>query len=336
VNAELAHPFALVLLVVPLALGALAFWRRRRGQPTLRLSTLAPLLAAPRGLRVRTRWLGAAGRLVVLALVVVALARPRVGEELERVTTEGVDIVLALDTSGSMLAEDMASATGGRQSRLDAAKEVASTFVQGRSADRIGLLTFDEATVPRSPPTLDYGVLLDFLGQVHVQDEGGRTAVGMALVSAVGRLRESQAKTKVVILVTDGRNNAGRIEPLDAAEMARLLGVRVYAIGIGSRGPAPYPVRSAFGRVSYRNVQSDIDEETLQAIADATGGEYFRATARGELEGIFRRIDDLEKTEMEVERHVLHHEHFPPFVRVAAALFAALMTAGATLWRTFP
>jgi len=277
-----------------------------------------------------------AGRLLVLALIAVALARPQAGETLDTVKTEGVDIVIALDVSGSMLAEDMTTADGKRESRIDAAKEVAADFIRGRTADRIGLLTFEEATVPRCPPTLDYGVLLDFLSEVRVDDEGGRTALGMALASAVGRLRESKAASRVVILVTDGRNNAGRIEPADAAEMARLLGVRVHAIGIGSRGPAPYPVRTAFGRITYRNVQSDIDEDTLREVADATGGEYFRATDRAELQRIFQRIDSMEKTEIEVEHHVLHHEHFPPFVRAAAALFALTALAGATLWRTAP
>jgi Ca-activated chloride channel family protein len=335
-TAELAHPLALVLLAVPALLAAWFAWRRHRQRPALRLPTVAPLLAAPRGVRARSHWLVHAGRLAALALVVVALARPRVGETLETVTTEGVDIVVALDVSGSMLAEDMVSREGRRQGRLDAAKEVAADFVAGRTADRIGLLTFDEATVPRCPPTLDHGVLLDFLGEVAIDDEGGRTAIGMAVASAVGRLRDSEARSRVVLLVTDGRNNAGRIEPADAAEMARLLGVKVHAIGIGSRGPAPYPVRSAFGRVTYRQVQSDIDEETLGQVAELTGGEYFRATDRAELQRVFERIDQMEKTEIEVEHHVRHDEHFPSYVRAAAALFALTALLGATLWRTFP
>lgn len=333
---DLAHPAALALLAVPALLAGWWAWRRHRQRPALRLPTVDPLVAAPRGVRARTRWLVVALRLAVLALAAVALARPRVGETLESVTAEGVDIVVALDASGSMLAEDMVSRDGRRQNRLEAAKEVAADFVRGRTADRIGLLTFDEATVPRCPPTLDYGVLLDFLEQVAIDDEGGRTALGMALASAVGRLRESEAQSRVVILVTDGRNNAGRIEPADAAEMARLLGVKVHCIGIGSRGPAPFPVRSAFGRVTYRHVRSDIDEETLEKVAGLTGGEYFRATDRSELQRIFERIDEMETTEIDVERHVLHHERFPSYVRAAASLLALTSLLGAAVWRTFP
>lgn len=332
---ELAWPWALALLALPALAAVWAAWRGRSLRPALRVPSLAGLTDAPRSLRLRLRPLLVLGRLLVLVLLVLAVARPRLGESYETVTTEGIDIVIALDTSGSMLAEDMTSG-GARVNRLQAAKEVAADFVDGRTADRIGLISFDELAVPRCPPTLDYGVLLDLLSQVEIDDEGGKTAIGTALASAVNRLRESGADSRVVILVTDGRSNAGRVEPSDAAEMARLLGVRVYTVGIGTRGEALYPVRGPFGVRSYQRIRSDIDEETLKEIARTTGGEYFRATHRGELEGIFDLVDELERTEIEVEEHVRHRELFPEILRAAGSLLALVLLAGATWWRTSP
>jgi len=332
---DFAHPWALLLLLLPALSAVWVAWRGRRLRPVLRMPSLAGLGAVPRGWRVRLRPVVTVGRILVLALVATAIARPRLGQSYETVTAEGIDIVLALDTSGSMLAEDMAGA-GGRINRLQAAKEVAADFVRKREADRIGLLSFDEVAVPRCPPTLDYGVLLDLLAQVEIDGEGGKTAIGTALASAINRLRESEAESRIVILVTDGRSNAGRVEPTDAAEMARLLGVRVYTIGIGTRGEAPYPVRGPFGMRSYQRIRSDIDEETLKTIADKTGGEYFRATHRGELDRIFELVDELERTEIEVNEHVRHRELFPELVRAAAALLALALIGGATIWRTLP
>jgi len=333
---ELVHPWVLALLALPLLLAAWAWTRRRSWRPTLRVPGLAGLEGVPRTLRLRSRPLAQLARVLALALVVVALARPRAGEVFETVSTEGVDIVLALDTSGSMLAEDMAGEHGGRVNRLQAAKEVAARFVRGRTADRIGLISFDEITVPRSPPTLDYGVLLDFLSEVEIADSAGRTAIGDALASAINRLRDSTAARRIIILVTDGRSNAGRFTPEDAAEMARLLGIRIYAIGIGTEGEAPYPVKGPFGVRAHQRIKTDIDEETLRAVAQATDGYYFRATRRAELESIFEHVDELERTEMEVEQHVRHQEHFPFLTRAGAVLLALALVGSATWWRTVP
>ncbi len=331
---ELAHPWALVLLVVPLLLAAWN-WRRRR-RPSLRVPTMTAFGGAPTSWRVRTFPLVQVGRLLALTLGVVALARPRGGERLQTVTTEGIDIMVALDTSGSMLAEDMQDAQGRRVNRIDAAKQVVADFVARRTADRIGLLSFDELTVPRCPPTLDYGVLLDFLGQVEVLGPGGRTAIGSALASALNRLRESKAKSRVIVLVTDGRNNAGRIDPVDAAAMAKVLGVRIHAIAVGTRGLADFPVEGVFGQREYRKVRSDVDEDTLRKIADATGGRFFRATDRDELDQIFEQLDRLEKTRIEVEHHVQYDERFATIVRCAFVVLALAALGGATIWRTFP
>jgi Ca-activated chloride channel family protein len=330
---ELAHPWALLLALVPLA--ALAWRQLRRERPSLRVPALA---AFPRrtSWRVRLRFLPVAARVLALLLAVVALARPRERDLVERSTTEGVDIMVALDTSGSMLAEDMTSASGAQQNRFDAAKDVIADFVRRRPSDRIGLLTFDSASVPRCPPTLDTEVFLEFLDQVELDLEGGLTAIGAGLASAVNRLKDSPAKSRVIILVTDGRNTTGRIEPVDAAEIARVMGLRVYTVGVGTKGLAPYPVPGAFGRIEYRRVPADVDDETLQLIADRTNGRYFRATDRDELQGIFEDIDRLEKSVIDVQRHVRWRELFPPFAGAAAALAVLGIVGSATLWRTFP
>ena len=331
---ELAYPWVLLLALVPLAIVALR-WRRVE-RPALRVPSVSAVAAGPRGWRVRTRWAPAAARVLALLLLAVALARPRGGSLVETSTTEGIDIMIALDTSGSMLAEDMTSSSGKRENRVTAAKEVVSDFVHHRVADRIGLLTFDQASVPRCPPTLDYGVLLDFLGQVEVDPEGGGTALGSGLASAVSRLRSSKAASRVIVLVTDGRNNAGRIEPLDAAQIAALLGQRVYTVGVGTRGLADYPMRGAFGRVEYRKIEADVDEDSLMAIAARTHGRYFRATDRDELQQIFTEIDRLEKSEIDVQRHVRYRELFPPLARACAILAVLGALGGLTAWRTFP
>jgi Ca-activated chloride channel family protein len=330
---ELAHPFLLLLALVPVALVAVAWWRR--GRPALRLPDVSAW-AHVSGWRARTLRLPLVLKGAALVLLAIALARPRGGEVQESVSTEGIDIVVALDLSVSMLSEDMGALPGQRKNRLDAAKEVIQSFIDRRRADRIGYVTFDEASVPRCPPTMDHDVLSDFVRRSEVDPESSGTALGSGLASAVNRLKDSKAKSRVVILVTDGRNNSGFISPDDAAEIARLMGVKVYAIGVGTRGEAPLPVRGPFGRVEYRMVRADVDETGLQRIADATSGRYYRATHGGELEQIFEDIDKLEKTEIEVERHVRWREAYPSFARAAALVLASALLLGATVWRTSP
>jgi Ca-activated chloride channel family protein len=328
-----AHPALMLLALVPLAL--LAWVLLRHGRPALRVPSVGAL-RLPRSLRARTVAVPDVLMAAALAVLAFALARPRGGELLENVTTEGIDIVVALDASVSMLAEDMQDASGKRQNRLDSAKEVIARFVLARTADRIGLTTFDEASVPRCPPTLDHSVLLEFMNQVEVDPEASGTALGSGLASAVLRLRDSKAKSRVVVLVTDGRNNAGRFAPDDAAEIARLAGIKVYAIGVGTRGEAPLPLRDGFGRVEYRMIRADVDEETLQKIADTTGGKYYRAVDRSQLEGIFAEIDSLEKSEIEVERRVRWKERYPPLARAALVLAVLAVASRALPWRTWP
>ena len=330
---EMAHPWLLLLAIVPVALVALAWWRR--GRPALRMPDIAAW-ASVSGWRARTLRLPLLLKGAALVLLAIALARPRGGDVSETITTEGVDIVVALDLSVSMLSEDMGANGTERRNRLAAAKDVVVSFIARRPADRIGYVTFDEASVPRCPPTLDHDVLTDFVRRSDVDPESSGTALGSGLASAVNRLKASKSKSRVVILVTDGRNNSGFIAPDDAAEIARLLGIKVYTIGVGTRGEAPLPVRTGFGRVEYRMIRADVDEPTLQRIADLTSGRYYRATKPDELAQIFDDIDRLEKTEIEVERHVRWREAYPPFARAAAGVLAAALLLGATVWRTSP
>ncbi|HET9949838.1 MAG TPA: VWA domain-containing protein [Longimicrobiales bacterium] len=299
-------PWVLALLaLVPLAwLLRARLSRSRTG--TLRYSAVDEVLAAGGG---RRRWwhrVPAALRALALAAFVVALARPQTGVTSESVLTEGIDIVLAMDVSTSMLAEDLTP------NRLEAAKAVAAEFVSGRGNDRIGLVAFAGQAYTQAPLTTDHGVIVRLIEGLYAGMIEDGTAVGMGLATAVKRLQSSEAPSKVVILLTDGRNNRGEIGPLTAAQTAEALGVRVYTIGAGSRGLARVPVDDPFrGRV-YATTRVDIDEPTLREMAELTGGRYFRATDSESLAAIYDEIDQLERTEIEVENYTTWAERFPP------------------------
>lgn len=246
-------------------------------------------------------------RTLALASLIVAFARPQSGFSGETILTEGIDIVLALDLSSSMLAEDLTP------TRVEAVKQVAASFVQGRQNDRIGLVVFAGQAFTQAPLTLDYNVMLSLLSELEVGMIEDGTAIGMGLATAVKRLQESDAESKVVILLTDGRNNRGEIDPVTAAQMAQALDIKVYAIGAGTRGEAPITIDDpAYGRRRMR-MRVDVDEPTLQAVAEQTGGRYFRATDTRSLEAIYSEIDELETTEIEVEHYTQYGElfHFP-------------------------
>jgi Ca-activated chloride channel family protein len=266
-----------------------------------------------------------------LAALIVALARPQTGIASESFTTEGIDIVLALDVSTSMLAEDL------QPNRLEAAKAVASEFVAGRRNDRIALVAFAGEAFTQAPLTFDYGVVRMLLGELQTGMIQDGTAVGMGLATAVKRLQASGAASKVVILLTDGQSNRGEIGPVTAADMAQALGVRVYTIGAGTRGTAPMPVDDPFGRGrSYVSVPVDIDEPTLEQVAERTGGQYFRATDNASLEEIYRQIDQLERTEIDVENFTRYAELFGT-VLAAGLLLLLLETAlSQTVLRRLP
>lgn len=298
-------PWLLTLLV---ALPVVAWIRRRLERDrsgAIRYSAMDTVLGTGVG---RSRWrhrVPGLMRASGLVALVVAFARPQTGVTSENVLTEGIDIVMVLDVSSSMLAEDL------EPNRLGAAKAVASDFVAGRRNDRIGLVAFAGQAFTQAPLTIDHGVVTTLLGELDTGMIEDGTAVGMGLATAVKRLQASEADSKVVILLTDGRNNRGEIGPLTAAQMAQALGVRVYTIGAGSRGTARVPVDDPLrGRV-YASMRVDIDEQTLQEVAALTGGRYFRATDAESLAAIYAEIDELERTEIEVENFTQYAERFP-------------------------
>jgi Ca-activated chloride channel family protein len=323
-------PWALLLLAVVLA----AYHVRRRVETrrmgTLSYSALDSVVAAGVG---RSRWAHRVPgllRVIALAALVLALARPQTGVTSENVLTEGIDIVLALDISSSMLAEDLVP------NRLEAAKAVAQSFVSGRRNDRIGLVAFAGLAYTQAPLTLDYGVVTTLLGELRSGMIEDGTAVGMGLATAVKRLQASDAESKVVILLTDGRSNTGEIGPVTAGQMAQALGVRVYTIGAGARGTARVPVDDPLrGRV-YATMQVDVDDATLQQIADLTGGRYFRATDTESLAAIWEEIDELERTEIEVENFTQYAERFPVALALGLLLFVSEVGLAHTALRRLP
>jgi len=330
---RLADPWLLALvMVVPLVvLGA----RRAARSVAVRFPTLATLRAvAPAGATHRRAVLGLL-RAVALALLVVALARPQAGRATTAVHREGVDVVLAVDVSGSMLAEDF-SLGGKRASRLDAVKAVVKEFVEARPEDRIGLVLFSARPYTQCPMTLDHGWLLQNLARARVGMIEDGTAVGSALASAVNRLRASTAKSKFVVLLTDGQQNAGTITPETAAEAAATLGVKVYTVGAGTRGLAPYPVQDMFGGIVYRPMRVDIDEDALQKVAAKTGARYFRATDTKSLSDVYAEIDRSEKTKFEAPEYVDYRELYPWLVWPALGLVLAEVGLGETVLRKLP
>lgn len=300
------------LLVLPMVLYYL--WLQRAGSATVKVSSTTSLSSAPRTLRYYARHLPLVLRCVVVMLVAVALARPQSTESMSKTTVDGVDIVLALDVSGTMLAADF------EPNRLTVAKEVAAKFVADRPNDRIGLVIFAGESYTQSPITTDKAALHTLLQQVEfgIIDDG--TAIGMGLATSINRLRESDAKSKVVILLTDGVNNTGQVAPLAAADIAAEYGIKVYTVGVGKRGTAPYPVVDMWGRTQYVQQRVEIDEQTLTDIAAKTGGEYFRATDERALYDIYERINQLEKSRVETDNYVKYNELFAPYLLLALAL----------------
>jgi Ca-activated chloride channel family protein len=272
---------------------------------------------------------------VALACLILALARPQLGKTITRTQASGVDIMLVIDVSRSMLAEDF-TIGGQRANRLEAVKGVTEQFIKERPNDRIGIVAFAGRPYLVSPLTLDHDWLVQNLDRTRIGLVEDGTAIGSALASASNRLKDKEAKSKLVVLLTDGDNNAGRVTPLTAAEAAKALGIKVYTIGSGSRGNAPFPFVDPFGRTVYRQIPVEFDEESLQQIATLTGGSYFRATDTQSLQRIFDEIDQLEKSEVEVQKVAQYRDLFPWFVLVGTVLLAAETLLGQTLWRRLP
>ena len=312
---EFANPKILwFLLVIPFWV-AYYVWRSMQGGASMIISSTDSLRSAPRTIRYNLRHLPAILRNLALVCIVVALARPQTIDHEEKTITEGIDIVLAVDISSSMLARDF------KPDRLTASKEVAAQFVANRQGDRIGLVVFAGESYTQSPITTDQSSLQTLLSRLRsgVVDDG--TAIGNGLATAINRLRESDAKSKVVILLTDGVNNSGQIAPITAAEIAKSMGIKVYTIGVGRNGTAPYPIFDERGRiVDIVEAKGEIDEKMLGEIAEKTGGEYFRATDKSSLESIYKQIDSMEKSKVEKFGVTHVYEEFLSFALAALAL----------------
>ncbi|GJQ61934.1 MAG: hypothetical protein SCALA702_09870 [Melioribacteraceae bacterium] len=284
--------------------------------PDITFSSLKIFEGLKPGLKERLRHLPFILRMLALTLMIVALARPQTFSTGENVYTEGIDVAMLLDISGSMLAEDF------KPNRLDAAKDEIEKFIAGRTTDKIGLVIFAKESFTQCPLTIDYQVLKNLLGDIESGMLEDGTAIGNAIANGVNRLKDSDAKSKVIILLTDGENNAGEIDPITAAQIAKEFGIRIYAIGVGSNGTAPYPVKTPFG-TRYQQVPVKIDEETLTEISNITDGKYYRATSNKKLEDIYKEIDELEKTRVEITSYRQAKELF--YNWVAAALFLLLL-----------
>jgi len=329
---RLANPALLfLLLLVPLYVFVELRYRRGR-RPAVRFPDVAVAKQVSGKLVHWKRYLRMAMRALVLTLLVFALARPQAGSGTESVLSEGIDIVLAIDVSGSMRAEDFKP-----KNRLAVAKEVVADFIIGRTSDRIGMVVFAADSFTQCPLTLDYNVLLGLLDSVEIgMIDERRTAIGMAVATAANRLRESDAESRVVILLTDGRSNAGEIDPITAAQAASALGIKIYTIGAGTPEGGLVPVDDPIRGRRYLRVENDIDEETLQKIASLTGGRYFRATSEGMLATIYERIGELEKTKIEVKHFTTYEELAPRLMLMALVVLLLELLAGATISRGLP
>ncbi len=312
---DAADPWVFWTLLLLLPLAALYLMRNVRSGQMVRLSTLYALVNAPVDLLAFFRHLPFAAGLLGTGLLVMAMARPQSEDNWQDVQREGIDIVIALDISASMLAKDL------RPDRLEASKRVAMDFIDGRPNDRIGLVVYEGEAFTQCPITTDHRVLKELFVDARSGLIDGGTAVGNGLATALNRLRESEAKSKVVILLTDGVSNAGTVQPNDAAQIAEQLGIRVYTIGVGTKGKALSPVaRYPTGQYRYDYVEVEIDEATMRSIADRTGGKYFRATDERKLKEIYNEIDRLETTRIKVTEHRSKNEEYFPFVLLGGGL----------------
>ena len=318
---QFASPYFLWLLAVIPLMVVYYVWRTRQGGASIQVSTIDGVAEAPRTVRYYLRHLPFALRCAAVALLIVALARPQSVDEGSTSNTEGIDIVLAIDISTSMLAQDL------QPDRIQAAKQVAGNFITDRPGDRIGLVAFAGEAFTQSPLTTDQGTLQTLLGRLRsgVVEDG--TAIGNGLATAINRLRESNAKSKVIILLTDGENNRGEIAPLTAAEIARDQGIRVYTIGVGTRGTAPYPTVDFFGNPTVVQAKVQIDEKILGEIADLTGGRYFRATDNAKLQSIYDEINQLEKSKVEISQYTTYTEEYLRWAKAFARRISPSMVS---------
>lgn len=324
-----AQPYWLILLILIPIVGW-SSWRTTTSRAGMRFSFTKAIGDSPSTWKTKLRWLPSLLRVSGLTLAILAMARPQNLNVIQERFAEGVDIMMVLDTSTSMRAEDF------RPNRFEAAKAVGTEFIKGRTSDRVGLIVFAANAYTQAPLTLDYAFLTQMLAEVEVGVIEDGTAIGTALAMAVNRLKDTEAKSKVVILLTDGQNNRGELSPETAAEVAKTLGVRVYSIGVGQHGEAPFVVDHPFAGRQRRMVPVEIDEKMLQAVADMTGGKYFRATNNRALQDIYVQIGELEKTKIEERVYTDFEEQFPLFLFPGLGLLFLEVLLATTLFRRFP
>ncbi|HHJ09262.1 MAG TPA: VWA domain-containing protein [Bacteroidetes bacterium] len=317
-----------LLVLIPMI--AWYVWRQIRRTSSLQVSGLQPFEKVGTPVRAWLRHILFALRVLAIALLFIVMARPQSVNRWQKVNTEGIDIVIDLDISSSMLAQDF------KPNRLEAAKNVAIQFISGRPDDRIGLVVFSGESFTQCPLTTDHAVLINLFQQVQSGMIEDGTAIGDGLATSINRLKDSEAKSKVVILLTDGMNNRGEIAPLTAAKIANTFGIRVYTIGVGTIGTAPYPVQTPYGGTRYQQMKVQIDENMLKQIASMTGGKYFRATDNKKLEEIYNAIDKLEKSKIDVKQFSRKEEEYLKFALWAAVLLLAEWFLRKTVFRTMP
>lgn len=319
--------FWLYLILIPLI--GWYVWKQHTMNATLQVSSLSAFDGIKRSYKYYLRHLPFVLRILALALLIFVLARPQSTKNWSNTTTEGIDIVMAIDLSGSMQAQDL------QPNRLQAAIDVATEFVAGRKNDKMGLVVFAGESFTQCPLTTDQSVLINLFRAIPSIDLQDGTAIGMGLSTAIARIKDSEAKSKVIILLTDGENNAGEITPETAAEMAKTFGIRVYTIGVGTNGTAPFPVQTAFG-IRYQQVPVKIDEDLLRKIAQGTGGAYFRATDNEALKAIYSTIDQMEKTKIEKKEYSKKSDEYWRYAVLALLLLVGEILLRQTILRTVP
>lgn len=328
-NIEFANPVYLYfLLIIPL-MGAWYWYKHNSGKAEIQLSTTEGFKNTGKSLKLYFYHSLFILRIFAIALFIIVLARPQSSTSSQDVSIEGIDIIMALDVSGSMLAQDL------KPDRLEAAKDVAQDFMKNRPNDRVGLVIFSGETFTQCPLTTDHSVIKNLFKDIKSGMIEDGTAIGDGLATAVNRIKESKAISKVIILLTDGVNNAGSLDPVSAAEIAKMFGIRIYTIGVGSIGTAPYPVQTPFG-TQYQDMKVKIDEELLEKVAGMTDGKYFRATNNRELITTYNEIDQLEKSKIDVTEFEKKHEEFLLFAIFALAFLILEIILRNTIFKTLP
>ena len=328
-NIEFTNPEFLYGLIILIPIIIWYILKEEKNYTSIQISSLRAFPVAPKTYKFYLRHFLFALKLLLIAVLIIILARPQTTNNWEDKTTEGIDIIIALDISSSMLARDF------RPNRLEASKDVAINFISGRENDRLGLVVFSGESFTQCPLTTDHAVLINLFKDIKQGMIEDGTAIGMGLANAVNRLKDSDALSKVIILLTDGVNNMGAIDPITSAQLAEKFGIRVYTVGVGKNGYAPYPVQTMFG-IQYQDMEVKIDEKTLKQIAKITNGKYFRAVNNNKLKQIYKEINKLEKSKIEIKKFSSKNDEFMPWAYFAIALLIVILLLRYTILRNIP